>query len=186
MRAVAVAAFLLSFVASISAYTVTFPNGVDGWTDAGSQSLNWTRVSTDPLNFTAVLDNQSIPGFQLQILAALIDGTLGSTQLYPQNGGWPTGSNFRLNLVRDDQDLSTILAQSNNFNITPVTNSSSTSNIGTLTPVTTATPTGATQTDTSGASSSSAITIPTSGATSYPVQTGLLALFSLIGFALAY
>jgi len=185
MRAVAVAAFLLSFVASISAYTVTFPNGVDGWTDKGPQLLNWTHVSTDPLNFTAVLDNQSIQGFQAQVLAALISGELGSIQLNPQNGGWPTGSQFRVNLVKDDLDLNTILAQSDHFNITPVTNSSSTSNLGTLTPVTTATPTGATQTDTSGASSSSAITIPTSGATSYPVQTGLLALFSLIGFALA-
>lgn len=69
---------------------------------------------------------QNVTGFQDQVLAALVDGTLGKTSLNPQNGGWPTGSHFRLNLVQDDRDLNAILAQSPEFSIVSSTNSSTT------------------------------------------------------------
>lgn len=64
-------------------------------------------------------------GFSSQILAALVDGTLGNTTLNPPSGGWPTGSGFRVNLVANDTQLDTILAQSNTFNITDATASAS-------------------------------------------------------------
>jgi len=179
----AVAAFFLSFLTATLAYTVLTPNGSDGWTNNGPQNLTWTRVDTDPLNFTVVLDNQAIAGFERQVLAALVDGTLGTAELNPHNGGWPTGSNFRLNLVKDDQDLDTILSQSSQFNITQNTSTTSTASIGTFS-IVSSTPT--TQSDSSTASGTSPVTIPTGGAAaSYPVQTTLLALFSLLGFALA-
>jgi len=188
--AVSAIAFLFSFVASTSAYSITTPNAEVGWTDQGPQNVTWNRVETDPLNFTIVLDNQSIQGFQMQVLAALVDGTAGSTTVNSHNGGWPTGSAFRVNFVKDNNNLNTILAQSNQFNITASSGSSTNNNPGslsysfgaTVTPTGTGTQTGASATD---ATASSAI-LPTSGAaSSYPVQTGLLALFSLIGFALA-
>jgi len=56
-------------------------------------------------------------GYDPQILAALVDGTLGKTSLNPPSGGWPTGANFRVNLVQDDSNLSAILAQSPEFTI---------------------------------------------------------------------
>lgn len=62
---------------------------------------------------------QNITGFESQVLAALVDGTLGKTNLNPQNGGWPTGDHFRLNLVQDDRNLNAILAQSPEFSILP-------------------------------------------------------------------
>lgn len=67
-------------------------------------------------------------GFQREVLAALVDGTAGFTLLNPHNGGWPTGPNFRVNLVKDDQSLDSILAQSQYFNITA---STSTTGLGT-------------------------------------------------------
>ncbi|KAF8812270.1 hypothetical protein BYT27DRAFT_7132671 [Phlegmacium glaucopus] len=116
-----VATFLLSFVASTLAYSVINPSSSVGWTNQGSQNLTWQRVSTDPLNFTVVLDNQHVTGFQREVLAALVDGTAGFTRLNSHNGGWPTGSGFRVKLVKDDQNLDTILAESQDFNITDAT-----------------------------------------------------------------
>lgn len=65
-------------------------------------------------------------GFQSEVLAALVDGTLGFTRLNPHNGGWPTGSHFRVNLVKDDLDLNSILAQSPEFEITEANSTSTT------------------------------------------------------------
>ena len=56
-------------------------------------------------------------GYDPQILAALVDGTLGKTSLNPPSGGWPTGTNFRVNLVQDDRNINAILAQSPEFTI---------------------------------------------------------------------
>ena len=106
-----------------------------GYSFTRLDSLVWTRVDTDPLNFTALLVNQvlvvsplpcpsfsfftqQISGFSPQILAALVDGTLGKVNLNPPSGGWTVGSGFRVNLVKDANDLSTIYAQSLQFNIT--------------------------------------------------------------------
>ena len=105
-------------------------------------SLTWQRVETDRQNFTVLLTNQvcakgkrrllylltwtpvtpqKVSGFQTQNLAALVDGTLGRVALNPPAGGWPTGSSFRLNLVQDNQNLNSILAQSQEFSITQST-----------------------------------------------------------------
>jgi len=183
----AIATFLLSFLATTWAYSVLTPNDSVGWVNQGSNNLTWTRVDTDPLNFTVVLTNQNMSGFQSEVLAALVDGTLGFTRLNPHNGGWPTGSHFRVNLVKDDLDLNSILAQSPEFDITEA-NSTSTTGTASFSFGTTATGTATTptQSGSSGASQTNPITVPTGGAaSSYPVQTGLLALFSLLGFALA-
>ncbi|KAG5220234.1 Quinolinate phosphoribosyl transferase [Salix suchowensis] len=129
LLALALAAFSL-------AYQVTSPGGSQGWTTEGSQLATWTRVDTDPLNFTAVLTNEvslpesihqtlmltvakdrSVMPQNNQILAALVDGTLEQIRLNPPNGGWPTGKGFRLNFCRDSQSLEAILAQSNQFDI---------------------------------------------------------------------
>jgi len=180
MRSVAL---LLAFVSSAFAYSVLSPNGAQGWTNQGAQLLTWQRVDSDRLNFTCVLTNQNITGFNPQILAALVDGTLGKANMNPPSGGWPTGSHFRVNLVQDATDTNTILAQSPEFDITPSTSSkSSSSATGATTPVTEPTPT---DSSTDG-SPTDPITVPTSAAMSdFTVQTGLLAFFSLMGIALA-
>ncbi|KIM46359.1 hypothetical protein M413DRAFT_64832 [Hebeloma cylindrosporum] len=116
MRAVAL---VLALISSAFAYTVLTPNGSQGWTNQGGQPLTWQRVDTDRLNFTVLLTNQKVTGFEPQILAALVDGSLGNTSLNAPSGGWPTGTNFRVNLVQDDRNLNTILAQSPEFSILP-------------------------------------------------------------------
>ena len=60
-----------------------------------------------------------------QVLAALVVGTLGQTTVNPPSGGWKTGQGFRVNLVQDSQHLDSILAQSEEFDIT-VSSSTST------------------------------------------------------------
>lgn len=62
-----------------------------------------------------------------QVLAALVDGKLGTITANPPSAGWPTGTGFRVNLVQDPDSLNTILAQSGEFNITTPVASSTTS-----------------------------------------------------------
>ncbi|KAF5322684.1 hypothetical protein D9619_000663 [Psilocybe cf. subviscida] len=185
MHAVAV---ILAFVSCAFAYSVTSPSDAKGWTNSGSQLLTWQRVSTDPLNFTAVLDNQQITGFEPQILAALVDGTSGSQQMNPPSGGWPTGKNFRVNLVQDAQNLNAILAQSGFFSITPPTTSQSTS--GTVNTLSNSNPTFVPQTTLPTASAPPAtntdpIVPPNSGASINTMNAFAIGALSLLGFALA-
>jgi len=183
--------FLLAFISSAFAYTVLTPNSAQGWTNHGAQLLTWTRVDSDRQNFTALLTNQNITGFQSQVLAALVDGTSGSANLNPPSGGWPTGDGFRVNLVQDATDLNTILAQSPQFSITTGTSTlsstlSSSSSSG-IPPTATAvvTPTTAGNSSNSG-SGTNPITVPTSAAMSdFTMQTGLVAFLSFMGLAFA-
>ena len=55
MRSVA---FLLALASSAFAFTVSEPNNSTGWTTSGPNEVAWTTVSTDPANFTIVLNNQ--------------------------------------------------------------------------------------------------------------------------------
>jgi len=178
MRALSV---LLAFISSAFAYQVLVPNASQGWTNQGGQSLSWDRVSTDSLNFTVVLDNQNITGFSPQVLAALVDGSLGNATMNPPSGGWPTGTHFRVNLVRDTNSLSTMYAQSVEFSILPPNGTSTTSKTVPATALYSTTITDSSPTDT-------ALLAPTgsSGAlASYSTNTGMIALLSLLAYALA-
>ncbi|KAJ7044541.1 hypothetical protein C8F04DRAFT_1068691 [Mycena alexandri] len=125
----AVFALAAAFV-SVSAISVTSPTATKGWTNSGSNTATWTSVSTDALNFTLLLTKMTDSTYN-QVLAALVttkDGTV--TVGAPSSaGGWPApGSGYRLNLVQDQDHLTTIYAQSEQFNITaPTTPSGSNS-----------------------------------------------------------
>ncbi|KAK2466096.1 hypothetical protein APHAL10511_001738 [Amanita phalloides] len=123
----AVLACVLAFTSSTLAYSVSSPNDSKGWTNVGPQYLEWSRVNTDPANFTVVLTNTdtSVMPHGGQVLAALVDGSMGNTTLNPPNLGWPLGSGFRINLAKDAHDLDTLLAQSGQFSIKPPVVSSS-------------------------------------------------------------
>jgi len=180
MRAVV---FLLAFLSSALAYQVLVPNGVQGWTNQGGQPFSWQRVSTDPLNFTVVLDNQSISGFSPQVLAALVDGTIGTSTLNPPSGGWITGTNFRLNLVRDTNSLSTIYAQSVNFSITQGNGTTSSATVPASTVIATTSSSG------TGTGTDSGQVAPTGSTTSgalaiYSANTGAIAFLSLLAYSL--
>jgi len=183
-------AFLvLSFIASAWAYSVTFPTQTQGWTNSGAQTLSWTRVDTDPLNFTALLTNQDTSILATsEILAALVNGTSGTTLLNAPSAGWPVGSGFQVNLVKDTNNFNTIYAQSNQFNITAVPGSSSTStgvttqggNTITVTPAAaatvSATTTGSTTALNPTSSKSAALTIVGTN----PVLAGVIALLGVL------
>ncbi|OAX44477.1 hypothetical protein K503DRAFT_795333 [Rhizopogon vinicolor AM-OR11-026] len=122
-------AVLLVTITSTFAYQVNAPGESQNWTTAGTNLLTWTRVDTDPLNFTAVLTNQACNQAAMpqgpQILNALVDGTLGQIACSPPSAGWPTGSGFRVNFATDAQNLDALLAQSNEFSIVAATSSGS-------------------------------------------------------------
>jgi hypothetical protein len=138
----AIALVVLSLLANIFAYQVTFPNQSQDWTNVGNQTLRWNKVDTDPSNFTVVLNNQNTAAFPngqyTQVLAALVPGDLGSVSVQPPSGGWVVATGYTVNLVKDPADLSSILAQSQQFAI--VASNSTT----TATGVTTAPPAGTT------------------------------------------
>ncbi|KAG1892266.1 GPI-anchored small secreted protein [Suillus subluteus] len=150
------AAILLASIASAFAYEVTSPGEGENWTTAGPNTLTWERVDTDPLNFTAVLTNEACVAMPQgpQVLNALVDGTLGSIVCNAPSGGWPTGSGYRVNFAANAENLDTLLAQSNQFNI----NSSSSSS------TTTSTTTTGTGTGTTSSSSGATATTPTTAA----------------------
>jgi len=179
--------FVLSFVASTLAYTVLTPNNSTGWTNTGGQLITWQRVNTDPTNFSISLVNQQLPGFVEMQLAALVQGgdSSGNTTVNAPAGGWVPAPNYRVNFVKID-DNNTIYAQSDFFTINGSSTTSSTSGT-TITSPSASANNGATGTSGSSASDTASI-LPTSSsaaALSYTVQTGLLGLFSILGFALA-
>ena len=62
-----------------------------------------------------------------QMLAAKVDSSLSETTVNAPSGGWPTGSGFRVNFVKNETEQNTILAQSDEFDIKEDTSSSSSS-----------------------------------------------------------
>ncbi|KAL4076138.1 hypothetical protein V8B97DRAFT_2001772 [Scleroderma yunnanense] len=180
-------AVLLS-VSSALAYQVTYPGGSQGWNITGPNYLMWNRVSTDPLNFTAVLTNQNtnVMPINNQVLDALVDGTLGSIICSPPSAGWPTGDGFRVNLAQDAEHLDSLLAQSSEFSINAsttgtitMTSTSGQSVSYVATPATMSTP-----------SSSDTSTSPTNVGAALPgvdAKSGLLtALAALTAFITAF
>ncbi|KAI0663203.1 hypothetical protein C8Q70DRAFT_956578 [Cubamyces menziesii] len=204
MRSVA---FLLALASSAFAFTVSEPNNSTGWTTSGPNEVAWTTVSTDPANFTIVLNNQNIFPQTTQVLAALVDASLGKITVNPPSGGWKSGPGFRVNLVKDAQDLNSILAQSDMFTISTSTSStfstatgtgtvSAGTGSGTLTVPPSGTTgstgtsgnTGNTGTDTTGAlnpTGSDTSTTPNGASASMGMQAGLFAGVALLGAFLA-
>ncbi|OCH92162.1 hypothetical protein OBBRIDRAFT_470023 [Obba rivulosa] len=207
MRSVVAA---LVFVASAFAYSISSPNQSAGWTITGPNTVVWSMVSTDPQNFTIVLSNQVVSPPTQQILAALVDGSLGQMTVNPPSGGWQTGTGFRVNLVKDANDLDSILAQSDQFAITVASSSSSSgasslasstglstavslSSVsgGTITAPSVSTPPSATTSGTGSAavnpSTSDTSTTPTNNAAlpAMGMQAGIWSVLALLGAALA-
>jgi hypothetical protein len=113
------AAVLLSLAASAFAIQVTFPSQNDVWSNEGPQTLKWTSVNTDPKSFACILYNPDaniIPA-KSESLAANVSTADGTVQLRPPSDGWPTGSGFQVNLVKSENEMSTIYAQSAQFSI---------------------------------------------------------------------
>ncbi|PPR04711.1 hypothetical protein CVT24_011833 [Panaeolus cyanescens] len=166
MRAFAVVSAL---IASTLAYTITSPSDTQDWNNDGAQSLSWQRVDTDPATFAVVLFNRSTQSSTL--IASNVDGKTGSLKIEPPSGGWPHGDDFRIRLVRDPQSLTAILAESQDFDIDDVP-------LASRTATTSSSPTPTSPTQGGNASQTPG------AASSLTVQTGLVALMSMLGFAL--
>ncbi|KAJ6598861.1 hypothetical protein DFH09DRAFT_1129418 [Mycena vulgaris] len=195
-------ALIALFVSSASAILITSPGTTKNWTNDGSQTITWTSVSTDPLNFTVVLTNinRSLMPSDNQILKALVLTSAGTTTVDPPSDGWPAvGGTYRVNFCKDSESLNTILVQSDNFNITaaPVQSSASVSGskTGTTTPTVANTNTGAgagagTATGSAGASESATDSASAPAGTSgalpaMGVHTGFIGALVLLAAMLA-
>ncbi|KAF9478087.1 hypothetical protein BDN70DRAFT_809507 [Pholiota conissans] len=120
---------LLALISSAFAYSVLVPNANQGWTNQGVQPLEWQRAGTDRLNFSVFLVNQQISNFTPQLLGDIPDGTAQKTGCNPPQGGWPTGNGFQVNFVESDTAVSSILAQSDVFEIAKVAQVTVTSSV---------------------------------------------------------
>ncbi|KAJ3488790.1 hypothetical protein NLI96_g2576 [Meripilus lineatus] len=186
---------IVAFATSALAYQVTSPTNATGWTTAGPNTVSWTRVSTDPTNFTIVLNNQAQFPPTTQVLKALVDGTSATSIVVDApSGGWVAGSGFQVNLVASAQELTTILAQSGQFTIKDAVASSSSvsgsQSKTTLSVAPTAATTSPTTASSGGALNPSASDTPNpsgtpNGAGALTISTGLLAITALVGSLLA-
>jgi hypothetical protein len=110
-------AAVLALATSALALSVTQPTNTTGFSNNGQNTVSWTRVNTDPANFTIVLVNKNVfPNYQ-QVLDALVDGgsDSGTVQVGPPSAGWPTGSGYQINLATSAERLDSLLAQSDDF-----------------------------------------------------------------------
>jgi hypothetical protein len=176
----------LSLVSSALAYQVTYPAAGTIWTKDGPNKFTWNRVETDSTNFTLLLTNQNrnVMPDDNAVLAALVDGTLGSFPVNAPSTGFPVGDGFRLNLVKSTEERTTIYAQSPEFAIRPsnTTSSSATSTrVNTATGVTTVNPIGSSSASNanSGSNTNSASVpensqTPGNGASAASVKGGVL------------
>ncbi|KAJ6628857.1 hypothetical protein B0H10DRAFT_1777423 [Mycena sp. CBHHK59/15] len=186
-------ALAAAFVASVSAIAVTSPGTSHNWTNSG---ITWTSVSTDPSNFTIVLTNtnRALMPTNNQILKALVLTSALTTTVDPPSEGWPSvGGSYRVNFCKDSEDLSSILAQSDEFNITAApaesgsANGASASKTTTPIAVTGSTGSGASNTDAAASSTDSAAT-PSGSSAALPamsMHTGFAGLLLLLGAFLA-
>ncbi|KAI0700761.1 hypothetical protein BC835DRAFT_1265828 [Cytidiella melzeri] len=125
-------ATVLALATSAFALQVTQPTNATGFSNSGQNTVSWTRVSTDPSNFTIVLvNNNEFPNYS-QVLAALVDAgdSSGTIQVNPPSTGWPSGSGYQINLAHDAQALDQLLAQSQDFSFHAPSSSSSVSGSG--------------------------------------------------------
>jgi len=137
---------LLALVSSACAYQVLTPGNSNGWTTGGPNIVTWQRVGTDAENFTMVLvnqvgsslhtasslhpasflgvsQNQAVLSSGQEILVALVNGSALTYTVPPPSAGFPPGSGFQVNFVKDAQSLTTIYAQSGQFSINSTTSS---------------------------------------------------------------
>ncbi|KAG8716033.1 hypothetical protein FRC11_010759 [Ceratobasidium sp. 423] len=119
---------LLSLIASAAAYQVTYPGGGDKWyAGTVTNTFKWDRVSTDAESFTLVLvnDDRSLLPVNNQQLIATVPGSTGTVEVPAPSGGFPVGKGWRVNMVKSPTEVTTILAQSPEFEIISGTGTSS-------------------------------------------------------------
>ncbi|KAJ6463560.1 GPI-anchored small secreted protein [Mycena sanguinolenta] len=181
-------AILAAFVASVSAISIITPNPSKGWTNDGSNTITWSSVSTDPSNFTILLENHNTTAAPVpQQLAALVVTSTGKVTVNPPSEGWPAvGGNYVVRFVASSEQLNTQLAQSQAFSIEPpaVSSGSTTQASTPATPVTPATldaGAGASSTD----SSSPSATGASAAVLGVSVHTGLVGALALLSAFLA-
>ncbi|OCH90242.1 hypothetical protein OBBRIDRAFT_887826 [Obba rivulosa] len=97
-------------------YQIISPNSTSGWTTEGPNVVTWTKLATDPPNFSLLLQFPVSGGGEELALVADVNGDLG--QLVVPSFEVSPGNGFRVNFV-DVTDNDEIFAQSAPFSIVP-------------------------------------------------------------------
>ncbi|KAJ9143403.1 hypothetical protein NKR23_g6614 [Pleurostoma richardsiae] len=107
---------LASLLAAVSALQITEPALNDKLDFSGTNTIEWTSVSSDPTSFEIVLlDNSATPPTQKTIADSVktSDGKYSFTNFVT-----PVGTKYQINLVGSSKTNSGILAQSQQFEVT--------------------------------------------------------------------
>jgi hypothetical protein len=176
--------FGLSFVASALAVAVTSPVNGDVWgTAIPSYTVSWTSVSSDPSTLSVYLVNPS--GSVDDELVAQANTAAGSVTVNAPSGGWPVGSQWRINLMNIPTTGSAgILAQSGTFNITSGNGGTSTGSVAaptTMSVMTTAVVAATTATTANTVATTSGTDTSILNPTSTGGKNGALSLFQVSG-----
>jgi hypothetical protein len=111
------ALFALAALSTLtSAITVTNPNRQTIWDSGKSNTITWTKVSTDPSSFDIYLSHMVGGSSPLNtLLFSDVSSDKGSVVV--EGLQLPTGNAYQINLVAHDKPEQ-IYAQSNQFNVT--------------------------------------------------------------------
>ncbi|CDM30239.1 Cell wall beta-glucan synthesis [Penicillium roqueforti FM164] len=156
---------LLPLALSVGAIQVTEPSKGDDLDLSKSFTVKWTSVNTDASTVDIVLVNNAVYPPVDEKIASGIDTSKGS---YTASGlkDVSNGSGFQINLLSTEAKNTGILAQSEQFNVTAESSSSSTTTAtGTSTGISTGTTTGTTTGTSTGSSTTETTTGTTTGLT---------------------
>ncbi|KAG0148886.1 hypothetical protein CROQUDRAFT_669581 [Cronartium quercuum f. sp. fusiforme G11] len=122
---------LLSFKAHLGlALSVTSPSEGASWNTSDGLKVEWATVSSDPQTFDIQISNQDTNTYSTgftQVVQKDVKASEGSYTIPSSSvSGLKVGSGFRVNLVSSSTTNSGILAQSQPFNVTSVSSSTST------------------------------------------------------------
>ncbi|EMD37778.1 hypothetical protein CERSUDRAFT_114442 [Gelatoporia subvermispora B] len=97
-------------------YVIVTPNSESGWTTEGPNAITWTKLATDPPEFSIILQSSIVGGIDELAIASGVDGNTGIFVVPPQEEGFPAGDGFHIDFVNATNN-SDIFAQSAPFSI---------------------------------------------------------------------
>ncbi|OXB35355.1 hypothetical protein LQV05_006155 [Cryptococcus neoformans] len=112
MAAHSILALVLA-AAVAQAIQITAPSNSSGWGTHGSQLIQWTSVSTDPMNFTIAISKPNSSS-RTDIVTTAVN-TTDDSYIYMPSSDLKAGDGYRISFTSSDGG---ILAQSDEFSIT--------------------------------------------------------------------
>ncbi|KAJ9608217.1 hypothetical protein H2200_007205 [Cladophialophora chaetospira] len=107
---------LASLLAAASAIQITAPKLGDKWDLSGTNSVEWSSVSTDPTSFDIVIIDQGASPAKTMTLAKGVSTSAGKYDF--SNFVFGPSNDVQINLTGNSQNSTGIIAQSQQFEVT--------------------------------------------------------------------